>query len=63
MSLKGKSALITGSARGLGKSMAVALAKAGADIIINDIEPMKEEAEKTVEELKGLGVKAEFIAA
>ena len=63
MSLKGKSALITGSARGLGKSMAVVLAKEGCDIIINDIEPMKEEAEKTVEELKELGVKSEFIPA
>lgn len=63
MSLKGKNALITGSARGLGKSMALALAKDGCNIIINDIEPMKEEALKTVEELKKLGVNADFISA
>lgn len=63
MSLKGKIALITGSARGLGKAMGVALATAGANIIINDIEPMKEEAMKTVEELKAMGVDAEFISA
>jgi len=61
--MKGKNALITGSARGLGKEMALTLAKQGCNIIINDIEPMKEEAEKTVEEIKTLGVTAEFIPA
>ena len=63
MSFKEKNALITGSARGLGKEMAITLAKQGCNIIINDIEPMKEEAEKTVEEIKSLGVNAEFISA
>ncbi|MBW2984210.1 3-oxoacyl-[acyl-carrier-protein] reductase [Candidatus Woesearchaeota archaeon] len=63
MTLKGKNALITGSARGLGKSMALALAKEGCNIIINDIEPMKEEALKTADEMKKLGVKSDFIAA
>jgi len=63
MSMKGKNALITGSARGLGKEMALVLAKEGCNIIINDIEVMKEEALKTVSEIKGLGVKAEFVAA
>ena len=61
--MKGKNVLITGSARGLGKEMALTLAKQGCNIIINDIEPMKEEAEKTVEEIKSLGVNAEFISA
>ncbi len=32
-SLKGKTALVTGSSRGIGQSMAIALAEAGADII------------------------------
>ncbi|MBD3164226.1 3-oxoacyl-[acyl-carrier-protein] reductase [Candidatus Woesearchaeota archaeon] len=63
MTLKEKNALITGSARGLGKEMAVKLAEDGCNIIINDIESMKEEAEKTVEEIKKLDVKAEFIPA
>jgi 3-oxoacyl-[acyl-carrier protein] reductase len=61
MSLKGKTVLITGSARGLGKSMALTLAKEGCDIIINDIERMKEEALKTVEELKKLDIKSDFV--
>ena len=32
--LNGKTALITGGARGLGKTMAIALAEAGADIAL-----------------------------
>ena len=63
MSLRNKNALITGSARGLGKEMAMVLAKEGCNVIINDIEPMKEEALKTVSEITALGVKAEFISA
>jgi len=61
--MKGKHALITGSARGLGKEMAIALAKGGCNIIINDIEPMKDEALKTVGEIKKLGVNADFVSA
>lgn len=60
--LKGKNALITGSARGIGKSIALALAKEGANIIVNDISAMKEEAEKTANEIKTLNVNAEFFA-
>jgi 3-oxoacyl-[acyl-carrier protein] reductase len=61
--MKGKNALITGSARGLGKEMALALAKAGANIIINDLESMGDEAAKTVAEIKKLGVESGFIPA
>ena len=61
--LKGKNALITGSSRGIGKSIALALAKEGCNIVINDITPAMEEAEKTVDEIKALGVNAEAFAA
>ncbi len=63
MGLKGKNALITGSARGLGKEMALTLAKEGCNIIVNDLEDMKEEAIKTVEEIKKLGVESDFVPA
>ena len=38
MLLEGKKALVTGSRRGIGRGIAVLLAREGADIGINDIE-------------------------
>ena len=61
--MKGKNALVTGAARGLGKEMAITLAKEGVNVVINDIEPMKEEAEKTVAEIKELGVECILVPA
>ena len=37
MELKGKVALVTGAARGLGRAIAVALAKAGCEVAVSDI--------------------------
>jgi len=48
--LKGKVAIITGARRGMGKSHALALAKAGAKVVVSDIS--QEECEKVVEEIK-----------
>jgi len=62
ISMKGKNVLITGAARGLGKEMALVLAKEGCNIIVND-RTMSEEVTKTVSEIKALGVKAEFVVA
>ena len=54
-SLKGKTALITGGARGLGNAMAEALAQSGATIIIADMDAVL--AEKAAEELSSFGGK------
>jgi 3-oxoacyl-[acyl-carrier protein] reductase len=54
--LKDKNAIVTGSAQGIGKAIALALAKAGANIIVSDVN--LEEAEKTAKEIEALGVKA-----
>ena len=35
--LDGKVAIVTGSATGLGKGMAVSLAEAGADVVVTDL--------------------------
>ncbi len=53
--LKGKTAIITGSGRGIGKSIAMKLASYGANIVINDI-PSSDYADTTCEEIKALGV-------
>lgn len=53
-SLAGKVALVTGATHGLGMSMAVALAKAGATLVINDIS--KEKLESALQEYKSMGI-------
>ena len=48
--LDSKVAIVTGSARGLGRAMAVGLAEAGADIVLADILDMSE-SRKIIEKL------------
>lgn len=53
MDLTNKVAIVTGSGRGIGKTIALRLAKAGANIVINDIgDPAP--AESTAAEIKAL---------
>nr|MDO8081378.1 SDR family NAD(P)-dependent oxidoreductase [Candidatus Freyarchaeota archaeon] len=54
--LDGKVIIVTGGARGIGKGIALASAKEGADIIIADI--LVDLAEKTAKEIRALGRKA-----
>jgi 3-oxoacyl-[acyl-carrier protein] reductase/pteridine reductase len=60
--LQGKAALVTGAAKRIGRSIALALAEAGADIVITYRESA-DEAQQTVKELEGLGVRAHAVAA
>ncbi|MDE5734139.1 MAG: 3-oxoacyl-[acyl-carrier-protein] reductase [Duncaniella sp.] len=55
--LEGKVALITGAARGIGKSIALKFASEGADIAFTDLR-RDENMEATEKELQALGVRA-----
>jgi 3-oxoacyl-[acyl-carrier protein] reductase len=54
--LKGKTAVITGAARGIGKAIALKFASEGANIAFTDL-AINEDAENTKKEIEALGVK------
>ena len=60
-SLKGKTALVTGGSRGIGKATALAFAKAGADVAVTSRK--LPDLEEVAEEIKSLGRKALAIDA
>lgn len=57
MILKGKTALITGASRGIGSSIAIGLAQAGANVVIN-YASSPERAEAVAEKARSFGVEA-----
>ncbi len=61
LALDGKVAVVTGGGGGLGTAISLALAQAGADIVVTDFRP--EDGESTAAEVATLGRKAVFIAA
>ena len=56
-SLEGKTALITGSARGIGREIALEFARRGADIVVTAIEADRAGIEQTAKEIRDLGRK------
>ncbi len=60
--LKGKTALITGASRGIGKAIAIEFARNNADVIINYYND-KDEAEAAVDDVKKYGVKSMAVQA
>ena len=60
--LQGKTALITGAARGIGKSIAMKFAGEGANVAFSDLN-YDENMEATEAELIALGVKAKGYAS
>lgn len=56
MELIGKVALVTGAAQGIGKAIALLLARNGADLVVWDIN--LEKAEETAKEIEALGRRA-----
>ena len=55
--LKGQKALVTGAASGIGRAVAVALGKAGADVVINFLSG-REQAEAVADEIRTSGSRA-----
>ncbi|MCL4551132.1 MAG: SDR family NAD(P)-dependent oxidoreductase, partial [Bacteroidetes bacterium] len=53
--LAGQKALVTGANSGIGKGIALELAKAGADVVINYVAD-PDSADQVVSEIKNLGV-------
>lgn len=57
----GKTAVLTGAARGLGRKIALTLAESGADIVIGDV--LDEAGAATCEEIRVLGRSAQYVHA
>ena len=59
--LKGKTAIITGSGRGIGRAIALAMAEQGANIVVNDVN--MESADEVVAEIEAMGRQAIAVKA
>ncbi len=60
--LEGKTAVITGAARGIGSAIALKFAREGANIAITDLE-VNEQANSVIREIESLGVQAKAYAS
>ncbi|MBS5538524.1 MAG: 3-oxoacyl-[acyl-carrier-protein] reductase [Eisenbergiella sp.] len=59
--LEGKTALVTGAGRGIGKQIALTLASQGADVIVN-YRGSREQAEETAAQIRDMGRRAETLS-
>ncbi len=62
MELKGKVSLVSGSSRGIGRAIAIMLAEAGSDVIVNYLNN-ETAAKEVVERLRSMGVRSEAYKA
>jgi 3-oxoacyl-[acyl-carrier protein] reductase len=60
--LEGKTAIVTGAARGIGRSIAIKLAREGANVAFTDLK-LSEHTESLVKELAEMGVKSKGYAS
>ncbi|MFO0954665.1 MAG: SDR family oxidoreductase, partial [Isosphaeraceae bacterium] len=61
MNLAGKVALVTGAGRGIGRGCALEIARAGADVVVNDLRE-DEGSAGVVAEIRALGRRSELVA-
>ena len=61
MKLQGKSALVTGAGRGIGRAIALRLAREGADVTVNDIN--EQNAVAVAKEIESTGRRAQPVVA
>lgn len=59
LKIKGKSAVVTGGGKGIGRACALALAKEGVNVCINDLDA--ETGNETLADIQALGVKGTFV--
>ena len=57
----GKNALVTGSSKGIGRAIAIALARGGANVTIN-CSASKAKAEEVAQQIREMGGKALVVA-
>lgn len=57
-SVRGQSAIVTGSSRGIGRAIALRLAADGYNICINDVGANEEDCGRVAEEINAMGCKA-----
>eukprot|EP01051_Picozoa_sp_SAG22_P002193 SAG22_NODE_96_length_20771_cov_33.186018_17_plen_211_part_00 len=62
LALKGKTAIVTGGRRSIGRGIALALAEAGADVAVNDLQE-DDDARETLRLIRVHGRRAAFYAA
>jgi NAD(P)-dependent dehydrogenase (short-subunit alcohol dehydrogenase family) len=59
--VEGRSGLITGAAGGIGRATAIAFAREGARVVVNDLESRRADAEETVRQAEEAGGRATFV--
>lgn len=62
-SLRGKTALVTGAARRIGRAISLALGEAGANVVIHDHQSLHGECENLCDEMDRFGVKTWIVTA
>ena len=62
MSIQGKTAVVTGGSRGIGRAICLELAKQGANVVVN-YAGSEQKAKQVVDEIEAMGVKAIAVQA